>query len=59
MAETFKVSRGSAKPDRGGNTNLAREHFGAPSQYSVVRAWEIYEDFKRGGASAIKQLPPW
>jgi hypothetical protein len=55
MAETFKMSRDtSSKPDRGGNTNMFREHFGAPSWYLVLRAWELYEDFKRGGASTTE-----
>jgi hypothetical protein len=55
MADTFKTFRGSsAKPDRGGNTNMFREHFGAPNLYLVIRAWEMYGHFKPGAASTTE-----
>jgi hypothetical protein len=55
MCETFEASRASAsKPDRGGKTNMFTQRFGTPSQHLVVRSWEIYEDFKRGGASTTE-----
>lgn len=42
----------NAPIDRGGNTNLAKERFGPPTWYMVVRCWYFFENCRPGEATA-------
>jgi hypothetical protein len=46
-----------AQVDRGGNTNLLREHFGPPAWYMVKMCWYFFENCRPGKATASENGP--
>lgn len=46
-----------APVDKGGNTNLMMEHFGAPAWYLVRHCWLLFENCRPGEATASENSP--